>query len=817
MRLRFPGLIHDAWAEMGDAVSKTQRLYEQTRTVPPMPQPAACPVDFCSPSRSRWRGLKQPTGSPQAPQGVGAYGLIAAGGAEPALHDCLQAPMSRCLRPFAVLFAALAFGAAPLCALAAAQVTTPQVRAELLAHAPDGVAPGKTLWLGLLIEHQPDWHTYWKNPGDSGLPTTLQWQLPAALQAGDIQWPTPRKLPVGPLMNFGYEGRLLLPVPVTVSSAPSGDSLRLQLKAEWLVCKEVCIPESGEFTLDLPVQAATAAHGALFEAARAAHPQAVPGASASARVVGDELVVEASGLPAAWQGRAIDFLPETAGVINNAATPRTEWQGGRWMAHVALDPQRSESPTVMPAVLVDAGQGAGLQVQVAVTTLWPANTVATATGTAAEPALGNAVVSPPAPMPTSAPMMAGGWWGSLLLALLGGALLNLMPCVFPVLSLKVLGFAAHAQDRRRLWVGGLAYTAGVVLSFVALAALLLGLRAGGEQLGWGFQLQSPVFIAVLAALFTLIGLNLAGVFEFGSMLPARWSAARARHPVLDSLLTGVLAVAVASPCTAPFMGASLGLAVTLPTTQALAVFAALGLGMALPYLAASAFPALARRLPRPGAWMAHFKALLAFPMFATVVWLVWVLGLQTSIDGAAALLAALVALAFVAWALGSPTLGRRARTGFGTLSLLLLAVALVWAAPTLKTPEAVAATASATNSTTTAESTWQPWSPEQVASLTAAGKPVFVDFTAAWCVTCQFNKRTTFANADVLDAFRDRQVTLLRADWTRRDPRITAELTRLGRSGVPVYALYEPGAAGPRLLSELPSVAEVKTALADLR
>jgi thiol:disulfide interchange protein DsbD len=380
--------------------------------------------------------------------------------------------------------------------------------------------------------------------------------------------------------------------------------------------------------------------------------------------------------------------------------------------------------------------------------------------------------------------------------------------VFPVLSLKVLGFAAHAGDRKALLGGGLAYAAGVVLSFVALAGLLLALRAGGEQLGWGFQLQSPAVVAALAALFTLIGLNLAGVFEFGSVLPSSLAAARARHPVADSFLTGVLAVAVASPCTAPFMGASLGLAVTLPAVQALTVFAALGLGMALPYLAASAFPALARALPRPGVWMAHFKTVMAFPMFATVVWLVWVLGQQAGIDGVAALLGLLVALAFVAWALGSPTLGRKARGGFGIASVLLLAAALFWGAPTLR-QEAIAAQAAST-----AQDDWQPWSEQAVQQAQAEGRMVFVDFTAAWCVTCQFNKRTTLAAPEVKADFAARNVLLLRADWTRRDPAITAALTSFGRSGVPVYALYTPGQARPQLLSEILSVDEVRTALA---
>jgi thiol:disulfide interchange protein/DsbC/DsbD-like thiol-disulfide interchange protein len=687
--------------------------------------------------------------------------------------------------------------AAPLLAHAAlpgAVVTTPQVRAELVAHAPDGVAAGKPVWLGLKIEHQPHWHTYWKNPGDSGLPTTLAWTLPQGVTAGDIEWPTPARLPIGPLMNFGFEGTLLLPVPLTVPAAFNADTLEVKLRADWLVCKDVCIPEGGDFTLKLPAAATTAGHAALFAQARAALPQVLAGAKGSVAVQGSELVVQVAGLPAAWRGKALGFLPETAGVINNAAVPQAQWQGEAWTARVPLDAQRSESPTTLPVVLTLAGAPAGLSVQLPVTTAWPAPAAAPAP----LPSLGDAQISTPA---TAAPL---GLALALLLALAGGVLLNLMPCVFPVLSLKVLGFAGQAQDRRSLLQGGLAYTAGVVLSFVALAGLLLVLRAGGEQLGWGFQLQSPTVVATLAALFTLIGLNLAGVFEFGSVLPSSWAAARARHPVVDSFLTGVLAVAVASPCTAPFMGAALGAALTWPAAQALLVFTALGLGMALPYLLASAWPALARLLPRPGVWMAHFKVLMAFPMFATVLWLAWVLGVQVGVGGMVALLGVLLALAFVAWALGSPTLGPRARAGFGALALLLMAAALVWAVPALK-QEAVAQS--------TAADPWQPWSSERVAQARAAGRTVFVDFTAAWCVTCQVNKRTTLAADRVKHAFESQQVLLLRADWTRRDPAITAELARLGRSGVPVYVVYTPGTTGPRVLSEILSVSEVLGAI----
>lgn len=685
-------------------------------------------------------------------------------------------------------------------------VTTPQVKAELLAHAPEGVAAGKPLWLGLKIQHAPHWHTYWKNPGDSGLPTTMEWQLPPGVQAGGIEWPTPAKLPLGPLLNFGYEGTLLLPVAVTVPANFSGDTLDVKLRADWLVCKDVCIPEGGDFTLRVPVQAATAGNGALFEAARAAVPQPAAGGQASATVENGELVLKVSGLPAAWQGKSISYFPEITGVINNAAKPETRWDGGTWTARVPLDAQRSASPTTLPSVLVAEGVATGTLVQVAVSSPWPA---VAALATTLPPPIEDTATSSAS---TAAPATSLAW--ALLAALVGGALLNLMPCVFPVLSLKVMGFAGHAHDRRALLAGGLAYTAGVVLSFVALAGLLLALRAGGEQLGWGFQLQSPAVVASLAALFTLIGLNLAGVFEMGSVLPSSLAAARARHPVVDSALTGVLAVAVASPCTAPFMGASLGLAVTLPTAEALSVFAALGFGMALPYLAASAWPRVAQAMPRPGVWMSHFKTLMAFPMFATVVWLVWVLGQQTGIDGAAALLLLLVALAFAAWALGSPGLGTVARRGFGTAAVLLMAATLFWAGPSLR--QEVVPAAGGAGGTVSANGGWQPWSVERVAQARAEGRPVFVDFTAAWCVSCQFNKRTTLSRDEVLKAFDERKVLLLRADWTSRDAAITAELGRLGRNGVPVYALYAPGAAGPQLLSEILSVDEVRTAIASL-
>jgi thiol:disulfide interchange protein DsbD len=707
-------------------------------------------------------------------------------------------------------FLTVLFGACWAVTLAAAAptsvVTTEQVRAELVAHAPQGAQPGQPIWLGLAIDHQPHWHTYWKNPGDSGLPTNLQWDLPAGVTAGEIEWPTPERLPIGPLVNYGYEGKLLLPVKLTLPPGFNAETLNVKLRGDWLVCREVCIPESGEFALALNTRSSAAAHAARFEAAAAARPQPVAGAQASADVVAEgTMVLRVQGLPAAWQGQPIAFFPETEGVIDNAAAVPLQWQGSEWQARIALSAQRSASPSQMNAVLTTPGQANGVQVAFAIGGTWPAPgvTSARAGATSSE--------SAPATAPATAPAI--GVIAAMLLALLGGALLNLMPCVFPVLSLKVLGFATHIEDRRALALGGLAYTLGVVLSFLALAATLLVLRAGGEQLGWGFQLQSPMVVAALATLFTVIGLNLVGLFEFRSVLPSQLASLRLRHPLVDAMLTGVLAVAIAAPCTTPFMGASLGLAATLPAAQALAIFGALGLGMALPYLAASLWPAVGRMLPRPGAWMAQLRTAMAFPMFGTVVWLLWVLGQQTSIDAVAALLSTLVALAFAAWALGAAGVAPRARAVLGTVAIAILAAAMVWTIPVLVTPALAGARGAVAAD---ASQRWQPWSNERVAALRAAGKPVFVDFTAAWCVTCQFNKRTVLSNAEVLADFEARGVVLLRADWTRRDATITAELARLGRNGVPVYVLYAPQATTPKVLSEILSVADVRGALQSL-
>ena len=703
-------------------------------------------------------------------------------------------------------------------------LTTERVRAELLAHAPQGVTASNddkitanTVWVGLQLAHQPKWHTYWKNSGDSGLPTQLTWTLPVGVLAGDIAWPAPQKIKIGSLTNFGYEGTVLLAVPLTITPAfkPSllSSNLDITLKAQWLVCKEECIPEEGEFALNIPTKGSTAINSAAFETAFKAQPKPVIAnagggiPSSKALIDGNELKFELQGLPAELREKTLDFYPETAEVLDNSAinsgASKQEWQGAVWRISLPLSSQRSQSPEIMPVVLKSGEQA--WRAEVAVQGVWPKVAAAATVSPGLAAALAENKVAVPNANLTAAPINLT-LFAALLGALLGGLILNLMPCVFPVLALKVVSFTKRASDTQAHRRSGLAYFAGVVLSFVALGAVFLALRAAGEQLGWGFQLQNPLVVAGLAMLFTVLGMNLAGLFEFGSVLPSSLAAARAKNPTVDSFLSGVLAVAVASPCTAPFMGASLGLALGLPAWEALLIFAAIGVGMALPYVAASFIPAVARALPKPGAWMDTFKKFMAFPMFATVVWLVWVLGQQSGIDGAGALLAILLMLCMLLWAL---SLHGKSKLYFAIFSIAVLAYITTAIGVNIIKSEGIPAAAAQIGDR------WQAWEPGRVDQLLAKGQPVFVDFTAAWCVTCQFNKKSTLSNPELLAEFDAKKVQLLRADWTRRDPAIGSALKDLGRSGVPVYVLYAPGKA-PQVLSEIISVDDVQQALSKL-
>ena len=705
-----------------------------------------------------------------------------------------------------VLLAAGLLGSAWAQGVPSAVVSTPQLRAELVAHAPQGVQAGQPVWVGLQLTHQPEWHTYWRNPGDSGLPTQIELNLPAGITAGDVQWPLPHKLKAGNLTNYGYDKTVLLAVPLTVSKEykPSASqTLDLQVRANWLVCRLECIPQEGDFALRIPVNSSYAPQAAAFDAVQAQQPQTLPNVKATTSFDAQRLVMKVSGLPAALQGQTLSVFPNAPEVLESAAEqhPRASqsWQDGVWTIQLPLSNLRLNDPKELSFVLT-AGQGSarqGFEVSAAITQAWPAVSELPA-------------VTAPAVAAVVSDEGALGFVLALIGAFVGGLILNLMPCVLPVLAIKLLGFAQHSRAHRAHRVAGMAYTAGVVLSFLALGAGVLALRAAGEQLGWGFQLQSPVVVSVLAAFFTLIALNLFGLFEFGQILPSRVASFQYKHPVMDAALSGVLAVAVASPCTAPFMGASLGLAMTLPTWQALSIFVAMGLGLAAPYLLASFMPAVARLLPHPGPWMVTLRQLLAFPMLATVVWLLWVLGQQTSLDAAMFALGGLLLLAAFIWAI---TQHSRAARGLAWL----LAAALAWGAMNLAEELKAPATGAVESNTTTSNGSavWQPWSEAAVAQSLAQGRPVFVDFTAAWCVTCQINKKSTLSDNEVLADFAAHQVTLMRADWTRRDPAITAALTALGRSGVPVYVLHAPGKA-PLVLSELLSVSKMKEALATL-
>ncbi len=686
-------------------------------------------------------------------------------------------------------------------------VTTEQVRAELIAHAPQGVQTGQPVWVGLKIAHKPEWHTYWKNSGDSGLPTTLEWKLPVGVSAGDIAWPAPKKIPIGNLANYGYENTVVLPVALTLPTGFSGDKLVVELQANWLVCKQECIPEEGTFTLSIPTRGSYAANAADFEAAFAAAPKPSTAQASFKPQAGGILAININGLPANWAGQALNFYPEIGSLIQTAAVPTQKWSGDAFSISVPLDPQRSASPDGLAMVLSSQAKGAepsAIRVVAKLDGAWPAGASVAAVPTALDTALKANLIEKSAPV---APSMT--FWLALVSAFIGGLILNLMPCVFPVLALKVFAVVQPGTSPALRRKSATAYTVGVVASMVALAALMLALRSAGEAVGWGFQLQTPAVVATLAALFTILTLNFAGVFEFGSFLPSRVATLQAKSPVVDSALSGVLAVAVASPCTAPFMGASLGFAAGLPAVQALAIFASLGLGLALPFLLIGWVPAVAKFLPRPGAWMDTARKVMAFPMAATVVWLVWVLGQQTGIDGAGALLMILVALSFVAWSLGQT---RRIKLIFTIISIATVSMITVTIGQKVvemlpvETPNATAAPSS---------KEWGAWQPGKVDQLLASGQPVFVDFTAAWCVTCQFNKKNALADNALIADMASKNVARLRADWTRRDPAITQALTELGRNGVPVYVLYRKGAA-PQVFSEILSASELRAAIAKI-
>lgn len=662
------------------------------------------------------------------------------------------------------------------------------------------IQPGTPFTVAVMFEMDPGWHNYWRNPGDSGLPTVVTWSLPQGFEAGEIQWPVPDRIVAFPLVDYGYYGRVALLVEITPPAGiPPVGTVSLEALVDWLICQDICLPAQAELKVDVPVSGdaprADPRWADLFRDTRASFPESVEGWSLEAQVT------ESGYSLALWPADdqrplpdSIYFFPADEGVLDHAASQRASAAEGRLTLSLSSSAYaRSPSPVLRGVLLREDGKGwdeagsvTALAVEVPVAGV-PA---------APEPGSSRERVDKSAGSGTAVPVspQAGGTLAlALLFAFLGGVLLNLMPCVFPVLSIKILGAVSQGGgDRTRIRNQGLIFGLGVVLSFLALAGLLVALRAGGSQLGWGFQLQSPVFVALMAALFFAIGLNLMGLFEVGVTLTRLGGRAGSPSGFWESLSSGILATVIATPCTAPFMGAALGFALTRSVAETLLIFASLGLGMAVPYVVLSLAPGLLERLPRPGPWMESLRQILAFPMFATVIWLVWVFGQQTGVGGMAYLLMALLLLSAAGWMVGRWN-RRDLRSGVVarvvSLATLVLAAAFVAGGSRAEAPLPAV------------QEGWQPFTQVAVENTLAQGRPVFVDFTAAWCLTCQVNERLVLSTDVVREAFRARDVALFKGDWTRQDPHITTALAALGRNGVPVYALYVPDpGSSPHLL-----------------
>jgi thiol:disulfide interchange protein len=647
---------------------------------------------------------------------------------------------------------------------APAQLPTPGKNAIAASLVPEStvVVPGRTVTLALVMKPDKGWHGYWKNPGDSGIETQIAWNLPAGLTAGPIQYPVPERLIIAGLMNYVYEGDYaqLIDVQVPSDVAP-GTKLPIRAKVDYLACTdEVCVPETANVAVDLEAGAAASqANRAMFDRWRQALPKPLGSEARFARA-GNRLRL-AIPVPAGLELSEPYFYPLTDGALSYAAPQSFSRAGDTLIVEVDAPPNGASLNAVEGVLKLSAGNGVSLKAVPG--TVPPTGTPLTQE--AKRSALG-----------TSAIMAA------LLGAVLGGLLLNIMPCVFPILSLKALSLAKAAGDEAAAKREGLAYTAGAVLICVALGGALLALRAGGTAAGWAFQLQDPRVILILLLLMTAVALNLAGLFE----LPALTGGSRLaeKRGTSGAFWTGALAAFVATPCTGPFMGAALGAALVLPAAPALAVFAGLGLGLALPFLLLGFVPALRRRLPKPGAWMDRFRRIMSVPMFLTALALAWILGRQAGVNGMALGLAAAMLLGLALWWVGRRQ--GRARSWLPLAPAALAAVAAVILVPTVAAEPAMAA-----GSQNALKS--EPFTEARLAALQQEGRRVFVYFTADWCVTCKVNEKGALEREQVAKAFADKQVAVLVGDWTRGDAAIGRFLEKHGRSGVPLYLYYEPG------------------------
>ncbi len=703
-------------------------------------------------------------------------------------------------RLFALLLALIA---APAFAQTQAIVQTENVRAELLADV-SAVKPGEPFWVGLRQTIRPKWHTYWKNPGDSGLPIEIAWKLPDGAKADPIVWPRPHLFDLSGVINYGFKDEAVLLVRITPPADATG-SFKLGADANWLVCEDVCIPEEAKLEIVLPVSATGApappAARAIFDKARQQVPMQSPWpARYGVAKSGDPtLIVEAKGLRIDTI-RDVYFFPADWGPI--ASMARQTASVGADGIRIPL--KRGDAKAALPADLAGTltltektADGEVRQAFDVVARLDP-GFVPTASLAAAASGEQLSLVE------------------ALLFALLGGLILNLMPCVFPVLAMKAAAFARLAgHERSAMRRDGAAYTLGVLASFAVMAAIVIAVRAAVGDVSWGFQFQSPVFSLLIAYLFFVVGLNLSGVFEFSSRYAGVGHGLAARGGTAGAFFTGVLAVVVATPCTAPFMAAALGFALAQPAPQTVAVLLALGFGLALPFLALSITPALQRLMPRPGPWMDRLRQFLAFPMYASAVWMIWVLTQQTGADGVIYALGGMILIAFAIWLL---KLGSGASPAAWMRRALAAAAVLLAFAATLKLEDGPATAASASGGPTAGVSFegWERFSRARMAEAVAAGKPVFVDFTAAWCITCLVNERVALETQAARQAFEQAGVVKLKGDWTNRDPEITALLKELGRAGVPLYLFWIPGAAQPKILPQVLTESLILSELAAL-
>lgn len=643
------------------------------------------------------------------------------------------------------------------------------------------VAPGQKLTVALRQQIQPGWHTYWVNPGDSGLPTTIDWKLPSGFDAGPILWPTPERIPFGPLVSYGYEREVLLPVTMTVpAQLDPGSTVTLAGHANWLVCSDICVPEESDISLSLPVSAGPAQPDPVWAtkltAAKAALPVDSPFKSDA--VVDKDTIRLRVATGDARRLSDIAFYPLDQGVIDNDVAPEISTDSHGVTVTLKRPPKDAKPADRLNGVLAFRDSSTG-------------DTGARTAISIATPTVPGSIAAAASPVP----MTSVGLIEALLLALLGGIILNLMPCVLPVLSIKALSLVKHAQAApREVRLQGLAYAAGVIASFALVAGTLIALRTAGAEIGWGFQLQSPIFLTIMIYVLFAVGLSLSGVFSFGESVAGVGSGLAAREGYSGSFFTGALATLVATPCTAPFMAAAIGFAITQPWYVSFAVFEAIGVGLALPYLMLAFSPGARRFLPKPGAWMDRFKQVLAFPIYGTAVWLAFVLASESGSLGIAAALAGLVLIGFAAWLYEAVRLaeGRGRAAGLAVSALAILAALALIRIP----GEAGGPSSDATSAATTIEAagiSWQPFSAAKLAALRSEGKSVFVDFTADWCITCKVNERVALTDPAVKQAFTDQGVVTMRGDWTRRDAEITRVLEANGRGGVPLYLYYPKG------------------------